>query len=179
MTHLIEFIVHHRQTERDEREGNDEGQGQQPVHRLLIGPVDGNTRRRAHLVLQSLGQLAENLIGLGLGLVGQVLEQLSRNETGPHRTRNSCTHGTTHLHRGEKHGRRGSNFLVTGRGLNTELHRHIEQPTAAADHDLRAQNLEVRGTFTPAQEHQCQSSHVDGASDGDEDSVALGIFDEN
>lgn len=49
-TYLVKFVVDHEKTQRNEGEGGDDSQHQQPVHGLLVRTVDGNASWRSHWV---------------------------------------------------------------------------------------------------------------------------------
>lgn len=82
--YLVKFIVDHEKTQRNEGEGGDDSQRQQPIHSLLVRTVDSNASWRPQWVRQSGGQLAEDFSGLALAFLGKVFEKLVWDGRGPH-----------------------------------------------------------------------------------------------
>lgn len=154
VTYLVKFVVDHEKTQWNEGEGSDDSQRQQPVHGLLVRTVDSNASWRSHWVRQSGGQLAEDFSSLALAFLGEVAEKLVWDSRGPHGSGDSSADCTAHLHGSQEHRSGCCDFLVAGGCLDAQLDGHVNQTATDADHDLCAEDLEVRGSFSSTHEHE-------------------------
>lgn len=159
-----EVVVLHEEGEEDEGRAEDDGDGEQDVHGLLVAPVDGDAGGRARRVggvVAGLGDVAEDGVGLGGGVGGQVLRQLIGHELGPDGAGDGGADGPADLDHHEEHGRRGGHLLVARRGLDAELRRHVQHAAADAHRDLRAHEGPHRRVLRAVPDHEPHAQEVD------------------